>query len=135
MDDFQDLLLWRRATVRSIRALTSIRRMVIVPMAFSNAAYLNDVAAPLRRSGIRTLHFCLTAPYQVVLLQRLRAREGRRGPSPWQLRKSEECCVAHQGSAFAEHVPAAERSAADLARYLADRIRTTCGNPGAAPGA
>jgi hypothetical protein len=130
--DFQDLMLWRRATVRSIRALTRIRRTVIVPMAFSNAAYLNEMVTPLRRCGIHTGHFCLTAPIQVVL-QRLQVREGHRGPSAWQLRRSEECCVAHQGSEFAEHVPAAERSAADLARYLAERIRTTCENPPAAP--
>jgi hypothetical protein len=131
-DDFQDLLLWRRATVRSIRALTRIRRTVIVPMAFSNAAYLDEVVTPLRHGGVYTLHFCLTAPYQVVL-QRLRAREGRRGPSAWQLRRSEECCVAHQGPEFAEHVPAAERSAVDLARYLAERIRATREKPRAAP--
>src|SRR5262245_13032923 len=66
-DDFQDLMLWRRATVRSIRILGRIRRTIIVPMAFSNTAYLSEMIASLRCSGIHTLHYCLTAPYHVVL--------------------------------------------------------------------
>ena len=41
-DDFQDLPLWRRGSVLGIRAARAVRDPVIVPMAFSNRAYLES---------------------------------------------------------------------------------------------
>ena len=92
-------------------------------MTFTNLAYLAEVLSYLRDRGVPTLHFCLTAPHSLVL-ERLHARERRRGPTPWQLRRSAECCAAHQASEFAEHVPTADRTAREVANDIAARIRS-----------
>ena len=120
-DDFQDLVLWRRISVRAIRLALRLRKTIIVPMTFSNMSYLGEFLSHLRGCGVPTLHFCLTAPHHVVL-ERLRAREERRGPTQWQLRRSAECCDAHQAREFAEHIPTADRSAVEVANEIAERI-------------
>jgi thymidylate kinase len=133
-DDFQDLRAWRRGCVRAIQVATRIRSTVIVPMTFSNASYLAEMVSPFRGRGVLTLHYCLTAPPHVVL-ERLQGREGRRGPSAWQLRRLAECCAAHQGREFAEQVPTDGRSASDLAMDLAGRIRRATEDPHVSPAA
>src|SRR5215212_6407732 len=40
VEDFQDLRLWRRVTIAALRVFRLGFRNVVVPMAFSNAAYL-----------------------------------------------------------------------------------------------
>jgi dephospho-CoA kinase len=120
-DDFQDLAAWRWLGARAIRIARRFRSTVIVPMAFTNLAYLGEFLAYLRERGIPTLHFCLTAPHSVVL-ERLHARQ-RKGPTAWQLRRSAECCAAHRASEYAEHVPTADRTPDDIANDLARRIR------------
>jgi predicted kinase len=121
-DDFQDLAGWRRLTARAVRLASRLRRTVIVPMAFTNLAYLGEVLSYLRDRGVPTFHFCLTAPHSVVL-ERLHARQSL-GPTPWQLRRSAECCAAHQAPEFAEHVPTHDRTARDVANDIATRIRS-----------
>lgn len=122
-DDFQDLAVWRRASVLGIRAARALRRTVIVPMAFSRLDYLREVLDGVRRFDAELRHFCLVAPLPVVL-----ERVGRRGQrlSPaalaWQVRRAEECCAAHGSAEFAEHVPAAEQTPDQIASRIAARL-------------
>ena len=122
VDDFQDLRLWRTASVRLIRAARGLRRTVVVPMTFSNETYLGEFLSGARRHDADTRHFCLTAPLDVVR-ERLGRREGRRGPSAWLLRRSAECCVAHSRPEFAEHVATENRTPQAVADEILARLR------------
>ena len=121
-DDFQNLVAWRWLGARAIRIARGFRSTVIVPMAFSNLAYLGEFLSYLRVRRVPTLHFCLTAPHSIVL-ERLHTRQ-RKGPTPWQLRRSAECCVAHRAPEFAEHVSTTDRTADEVANDIATRIRS-----------
>jgi predicted kinase len=120
-DDFQDLVSWRRMSIRAIGFALRFRKTVIVPMTFSNVAYLGEFLAHFRGRKVPAHHFCLTAPYHVVL-QRLQSREGRQGANPWVLRRSAECCAAHEAPEFAEHVPTTDHSALAVAKEILERI-------------
>jgi predicted kinase len=90
-------------------------------MAFSNSAYLDEVRAGLAKSGRPVLHFCLTAPIEVVR-ERLSTRGELQGDPAWSWvhRRAAECCEAHQAPAFATHVPTDKRPviAAQLAALI-----------------
>lgn len=101
IDDFQDLVLWRRLTIAGIRLARLFRRNVVVPMAFSNAAYLREVLEGVARFEPDVLHLCLVAPVDTVL-QRLRDR----GAGAWEERRARECCAVHGQPAFAEQTDA-----------------------------
>ena len=124
-DDFQDLAAWRSLSARAIRFAHRFRGTIVVPMAFSNLSYLNGFLSHLRGRGIPTLHFCLVAPYAVVL-ERMRSRQ-EDGPTPWQLRRSAECCDAHGAPEFAEQISTVGRSAEDVAREIAARVSRSTG--------
>lgn len=103
--DFQDLRLWRRLTVAGLRIARALRPIVVVPMAFSNVAYLSEIRTSLERFEPLVLHVCLIAPIDVV-----HARLRKRGDDPtsqtWGYARAAECCSVHMQSAFAEHIPA-----------------------------
>ena len=122
--DFQDFTSWRRLTVLGARCLGTVKTPIIIPMAFSNLAYLNEVCSGLTKSRRPVLHFCLTAPIEVVR-ERLRARGEPQGEPAWSWvhRRAAECCVAHQSSSFATHVPADKGSPAMIAAELAALVR------------
>src|SRR5258708_35990199 len=71
--DFQDLASWRRLTVAGARCVGADRTHIIIPMAFSNSAYLDEVRACLVTTGRPGQPFCRTAPLAVVR-ERLTAR-------------------------------------------------------------
>ena len=113
--DFQDLPSWRRLTIAGLRATRAIRPNVIVPMAFSNIAYLDEIRRGLARFEPRVVHVCLVAPVEVV-----HARIRRRGDTDdWPYRRASECCVAHQRDEFAVQVDAA-RDPASIVEALLD---------------
>lgn len=117
-DDYQDLTAWRRLSVRGIRLARRRRATVIVPMAFTNLAYLSEFVEGARAADPDVRHFCLTAPYEVV-----KARLAPRGYNAWVLRRAAECCLAHGRPEFDVRVPTevlpAEAVAAEIARRLA----------------
>ena len=76
VEDFQDLRSWRRLSVLGVRAAAALRPHVIVPMAFSNLSYLQEVRDGIARFAPRVHCFCLVAPLPVVR-ERLRRREPR----------------------------------------------------------
>jgi hypothetical protein len=120
VDDFQDLRWWRRLTIAGLRATRVLFPNIIVPMAFSNAAYLEEIRRGIGRFEPRLLHFCLVAPVEVVH-QRLRNRGEDQGAAAWQYRRASECCIAHASAAFATHVPAVDRDPDHIAEELLRR--------------
>ena len=113
VEDFQDLRLWRRLTITGIRLLRLMRRDVVVPMAFSNIEYLDEIREGASRFDSRVLHFCLVAPLDVV-----QARLRERGAEEWAFRRAEECCRVHGERAFATQVDAATRDPEEIAGEL-----------------
>jgi predicted kinase len=124
--DFQDLSSWRRLTVLGARSLIAVKTTIIVPMAFSNHKYLEEVRCGLSKSRRPVLHFCLTAPIEVVR-ERLNARGEPQGDPEWSWvhRRAAECCAAHQSPAFAKHVPAEKGSPAMIAAELAALVSSS----------
>lgn len=100
VDDFQDLPSWRRLTIAGLRATRTFWPNIVVPMAFSNLAYLQEIRAGLSRFEPRVVHFCLIAPVEVVHA-RLRSRGESLTRSAWQYRRASECCLAHRSEDFA----------------------------------
>lgn len=124
VEDFQDLRSWRRLSVLGIRAAAALRPHVIVPMAFSNLSYLEEIRDGIARFEPRVHCFCLVAPLPVVR-ERLRHRKGWRGVEgmEWQHRRAAECCAAHEGAGFGERVPAGDRTAGQVADDLLERLK------------
>jgi hypothetical protein len=122
-DDFQDLALWRRGSVLGIRAMRAARDPVIVPMAFSNRAYLEEILGGVGRFDPAVRHFCLVAPLAVVL-ERLAARASAeaRPVTAWEARRAEECCAAHRAPGFGEPVAAEARAPDAIAAEIARRL-------------
>jgi hypothetical protein len=113
VEDFQDLRSWRRVTVLGLRITRLFFRNVIVPMAFSNVSYLDEIRTALPDAH----HVCLVAPLEVVQ-SRLRTRTLTPRDEAWQFRRAAECCAAHQDARFARHVDAAARSVEEIAREI-----------------
>jgi hypothetical protein len=122
--DFQHLASWRRLSVLGARAFGTVSQTVIVPMAFSELGYLDEVRSGLARFGRPVLHFCLTAPLDVV--QHRLASRGEPAHDPkwaWVHRRAEECCKAHARTSFAKHVPAAQAHPEELAAEIAHQVQ------------
>lgn len=120
--DFQDLPAWRRLTVAGAKAVGWFRPIVIIPMAFSNRSYLDEVRDGLLRTKRPVSHFCLTAPLPII--QERIAKRGTRddGERSWVLRRAEECCTAHEDRAFAIHIPTEARSPAAIADDIVSQL-------------
>lgn len=116
--DFQDLPLWRRASVHALRAAHTMSPTIVVPMAISTERYLREIREGLERYGAETRHFCLVAPVSVVEA-RLARRGATREKNEWEFRRAAECCVAHTAAGFTVQVDASVRKPAELAAYIA----------------
>ncbi len=111
VDDFQDLRAWRLLTILGIRIARMFAKNVIVPMAFSNPAYLREI-----RDGVgESLHVCLVAPFEVVR-ERLRRRGADAGE--WELRRARECCDLHGDARFAIQIDAQREAGAIVEEVL-----------------
>ena len=130
VEDFQDLPSWRRLTVLGVRIARMLRTNVIVPMAFSNASYLDEVRTGIARFDPSLFHFCLVAPADVVQ-ERLRTRgaDPHTAAGAWQYRRASECCAVHGSDVFSQHVSAAaggpEQIAQEVLAQLAARHVST----------
>ncbi|HJQ38946.1 MAG TPA: AAA family ATPase [Thermoanaerobaculia bacterium] len=114
VDDFQDLRSWRRLTVFGLRIARWFRPNIVVPMAFSNAAYLQEIRDGARSFDEHVTHFCLVAPLDVVRA-RLRRRGATEANAPWEYRRASECCAAHGSREFAQQISAEARNPAEIA--------------------
>jgi hypothetical protein len=104
--DYQDLDLWRKLIVRGARRAHRNARVVIVPMAFTNLAYFDELAHGLS-SHAEVRCYCLVAPLDTVRdrLNRRAKSEGR-SPTDFELRRSAECVVAHADPSFGTPIDA-----------------------------
>lgn len=94
--DYQDLVQWRWSIGTLARLAHHGRRVVVVPMAFTDLGYLNGFAEALGRTA-PVERFCLVAPLDVVV-ERLRGRaagEGRTHLTAFEERRSRECVALH----------------------------------------
>ena len=123
VEDFQDLRLWRRLTIVALRLVRLAWPNVIVPMAFSNPAYLQEIRAGIARFEPEHVHFCLVAPLDVVH-KRLGTRRLADDDAAWQYRRAAECCAVHHDPAFAIQVNAADRGVDAIADDIVNRSRS-----------
>ncbi|HVG25799.1 MAG TPA: hypothetical protein VND45_16705 [Thermoanaerobaculia bacterium] len=113
VDDFQHLASWRRLTKLAIRVASLVAKHVVVPMAFSNPAYLREVVTRDAR------HFCLVAQYEVV---HARLRGSGADAGQWEERRARECCNVHARPEFAEQI-SAEGGPAEIVEEILLRLR------------
>jgi predicted kinase len=117
VDDFQDLRAWRRLTILGIRLTRLLWPNVIVPMTFTNPAYLGEIRTALRRFDPNVVHVCLVAPEDVI-----RERLRHRPPDPWVDARVTECCVVHQRAEFATQLETANRTVEEIVEELRNRL-------------
>jgi hypothetical protein len=120
--DFQDLPMWRLLVPRAAQLAANLADTVIMPMAFSNVAYLEEVRSALAESGT-VRHFCLTAPLEVV--QRRLAGRGEHQDDrrfAWVHQRARECCEAHRRPEFAIHVATERLDAAEVATVIRTQL-------------
>lgn len=123
LDDYQDSSFWRSMTVRLAGWKALRRRLVLLPMCFSNLAYLIEIRAGLESRGGRVLHFCLTAT-EATIGSRLR----RRGVDPdsdegrWVYPRSMRACALHCLPDFAVQIPTEDRTPDEVADDICSRI-------------
>lgn len=123
-NDFQDIRIWRRCTIAGIRVARAIARgPVIVPMAFTNPEYWDEVinGIGLYDDDIRT--FCLKADLPAIR-RRLVERGDNLDPSGsgWLNRRIIECETAHRDPRFGEPVDTNDMSADETAKYVAGLV-------------
>lgn len=117
VDDFQDLWLWRKLIIPHIYVGKLASDCVVVPMAFSNLAYLNELRKALSWFDARVIHVCLVAPVEVVY-GRLRGRGADPSHNAWEFRRAAECCIAHTDSRFGHRIDAAEGTPNEIASEI-----------------
>ena len=122
VEDFQDLRAWRRLTVIGLRLARLWSANIIVPMAFSNPASLEEIRQAVENFEPRVYHFCLVAPTEVVQM-RLKRRGADPDKQKWEYRRASECCAAHVSDIFATHITAVDRTPDELAETLLFCIR------------
>ena len=114
VDDFQDLAAWRRLSIAGIRLTRGVFPNVVVPMTFSNVAYLDEIRRGLARFESHVVHVCLVAPLPIIE-ERLRHRGADAIRNAWEFRRAAECCDAHRSTDFSHHVDASDRTPNQLA--------------------
>jgi chloramphenicol 3-O-phosphotransferase len=120
--DFQDLRLWRRLTVVALRVLRLFRRIIIVPMAFSNTTYLQEIRTGIHRFEPCEAHFCLVAPIEIIR-ERQQNRPANAIDAAWQDRRATECCAVHHEKAFALQINAANRKPNEIADEIWEELQ------------
>lgn len=94
--DYQDLALWRLLIGWAGRLAHLRAPVIVVPMAFTNLAYLEGFASTLGRTA-PVRRACLVAPLELVrarLLQRAQG-EGRSALSDFEITRSAGCVGLH----------------------------------------
>jgi hypothetical protein len=117
VEDFQDMASWRRLSIAGLRIARRLRRNIVVPMAFSNIAYRDEIVRGAAHFDSRVVHVCLVAP-RAVVERRLRARGASPERNAWEFRRAAECCEAHRSAVFSRHVDASERTPVQLAETI-----------------
>lgn len=123
-DDYQHSRLWRSSIPAGVRLLRRFRRgAIIVPMAFCEREYFDEVVGGIKKIDKNLKIFCLRANLETVR-QRLTARGDRiEGVgSEWIARRIVECAEAHQNPHFGEPVETENRTAEEVSREIIRRL-------------
>jgi hypothetical protein len=116
VDDFQDIVEWRRLTCETVLETVRGGSKVVVPMTVVSSRYFDETVGALRRDGVTVAHFTLMAPPAVVH-DRLRIRDGE--ANGWARERVETGIAALADERFAIHVGAADRTPEELAAAIA----------------
>lgn len=124
-DDFQDIDLWRRATVAGIRLFHLFASgPVIVPMTFSRRAYFAEVMMGLTRLDVDLKVFCLKASLTTIKKRLVERGTNIEGPgAEWIARRIVECAEAHHDSYFGEPIETEDRSAQEVAAEIIKKLQ------------
>src|SRR6185295_13397525 len=124
-DDFQDIDLWRGATVTGTRLFHLFASgAVIVPMTFSRRAYFDEVVMGIRRLDIDLKVFCLKASLSTIKRRLLERGTKIEGPGvEWIARRIIECVEAHHDSHFGEPIETEDRSAHEVAEEIIKKLQ------------
>jgi hypothetical protein len=116
LDDYQDSAFWRFMTAYWAGHQARCRRVVLLPMCFSNFAYLEEIRSRVQSRGCVVHHVCLTAS-PTTILSRLAARgldanseEGR-----WVYPRALKACALHLQPQFAVQIPTDDHTANEVA--------------------
>jgi hypothetical protein len=105
-DDYQDSTFWRSITIRLASRQARRRGVVLLPMCFSNFAYLDEIRSGIRSRGCSVQHFCLTASAATIA-----SRLAKRGLNPnsaegrWVYPRALGACALHIQPEFAVQIP------------------------------
>ena len=123
-DDYQHSRLWRSSIPFGVRVFRFFRRgAIIVPMAFCEREYFDEVVGGIKRSDENLKIFCLRASLETVK-QRLTARGDRiEGVgTEWIARRIIECSEAHQNPHFGEPVETENLTAEEVCQKIIQRL-------------
>ncbi|KOX27444.1 TmrB [Streptomyces sp. NRRL F-4707] len=116
IDDFQDLVSWRRGVVEVLDlALTRHDGVVVVPMTVTDSGYFAETVGRLRELGHDVHHFTLLAERETILrrlrerglgqvLRYVSGRGGRPRRESWAVRRLDHCLERLAEPEFAEHL-------------------------------
>lgn len=115
VDDFQDLVLWRRLVVDVARLLTdTYGRSLVVPMTVWRHEYFTVITDGLRHIDPALLCVRLTASAE-VLRQRILARSEEEGPHDWCLAHLDAGLRAARDPAFGVEIGTDQRTPSEVA--------------------
>jgi hypothetical protein len=127
-DDYQNIRLWRKSVVAGTRLFRRLAEgPVIVPMAFSNHTYFDEIITGIRSFEANLKALCLRASLATVrsrLLRRGIHLEG--GENSWIARRVVECAEAHRDPHFGEPIETDERPPLEITREVIERLRPPC---------
>lgn len=123
-DDFQHIALWRRSAVAGARLFRRLARgPVIIPMAFCDRPYFDEVVGGIGRFERDLRIFCLRASVETV--RRRLAGRGTPTDGPgaeWIARRVAECAEAHRDPHFGEPIDTEGRAAGEIADEIVRRL-------------
>jgi hypothetical protein len=124
-DDYQNIGLWRRTTVAGVRLFGLFASgVIIVPMAFSNRSYFEEVVTAIRHFDAEFRVFCLKASLATVKKRLVERGTKIEGPgTEWIARRIIECVEAHHDPYFGEPVDTEDHSAHQVAEEILKRLR------------
>jgi len=124
-DDYQDIVLWRRAAVAGVRLSRLFASgTIIVPMAFSRRDYFDEVIRGIEPADSELRVFCLKA--NLATLKKRLVERGTKIEGPgteWIARRIIECAEAHNDPHFGEPVDTEGRSAPEVAEEIIEKLQ------------
>ncbi len=118
--DFQDHLVWREFTYKSLRYVAkNFSGVIIVPMTVTNPLYYEQTVGALCREGLQIHHFTLLASRKAIL-RRLRRRGD--GSNSWGAHQLDRCLRSLPDEKFAVHLNTEGKTIEVVAEEIADRV-------------